>query len=41
MGKPTFEDWNSEALVSDTRLRLRISSFHMKVFGPEYIDIKG
>ena len=41
MGKPTFENWNSEALVSETRRKLRISSFQMKVFGPEYIGVKG
>ena len=40
MGKPTFENWNSEVSISETRFRLRISSFQMKVFGPEYIGVK-
>ena len=40
MGQPTFEDWNSESLTF-LRLKIGISSFHMKVSNPEYIGVRG
>jgi hypothetical protein len=42
MGKPTFDDWNSEALCfggNPDAARLRNSSYHMKVSSPEYIGV--
>ena len=46
MGKPTFENWNSEVSTSVRRkskrgFKLRISSFHMKVSDPEFIGVRG
>lgn len=36
-GTPRFRPRKS---FGSTRFRLRISSFHMKVFNPEYIGVK-